>query len=274
MKGNIQQTLRSSHMLRCLTTAVLTLAFVSVPYTLVHAFAALPTREDRTVLAEMASLYNKDTLNEDELLEKDAQDKESAQTKKHKSHTLARQLISRASAAEKYVTADMQSLEDSESHLAGLDARLKSEESLARKIESNAAEKSLGYEEAACGVRDVLRYTLVSDNDRYNEQVRASLQKLEAAGYRVVKFSNAWGGKFYQGINVQLLSPAGVPVELQLHTPQSYSVKQASHGVYEIRRDPASTQEEVQRATRLSLAYNAQVTQPLGAEQIAWPLAS
>lgn len=275
MGNNIQKQLRGSHALRFLTTALLTLACVFAPYMLVHCFAAMPTREDRTVLAEMASLYNQDDLDKDELLEeRAAQDKESVTAKKIKSHALAKQLIARASAAEKDVTADMQSLEDAASRLAGLDCRLKSEDSLARKIESDATGKFLGYEEAASGVSDVLRYTLIASSGQYNAQVRTALQKLEAAGYRVVKFRNAWGGKFYQGINVQLVSPAGVPVELQLHTPQSFSIKQASHGVYEIRRDPQSTPEEVQRATRLSLAYNAQVRKPLGAELIDWPLAS
>ena len=274
MESNLQQILRGSHVLRFLTTAVLTFVFASVPYTLVHGYAALPAREDRTVLAEMASLYNEDGLDDEESIAKGVTDKEALPEKDGKSHRLARQLRSRASAAEQDVTADMRSLEGGESRLAGLEARLKSEESLARKIESKAAASSLPYEDAASRVHDVLRYTLVAEDDRYNEQVQASLQKLAAAGYRVLNFRNAWGGKFYQGINVQLQSPAGIPVELQLHTPQSYAVKQASHGVYEIRRDPASTPEEVQRATRLSLAYNAQVRQPLGAEQLAWPLAS
>ena len=274
MGNDIQKQLRGSHALRCLPTALRRLACGFAPYMLVHCFAAVPTREDRTVFAEMASLYNQDDLDKDELLEERAQDKESVTAKKIKSHMLAKQLIARASAAEKDVTADMQSLEDAASRLAGLDCRLKSEDSLARKIESDAAGKSLGYEEAASGVSDVLRYTLIASSGQYNEQVRTALQKLVATGYRVVKFRNAWGGKFYQGINVQLVSPADVPVELQLHTPQSFSIKQASHGVYEIRRDPQSTPEEVQRATRLSLAYNAQVRKPLGAELIDWPLAS
>ena len=99
------------------------------------------------------------------------------------------------------------------------------------------------------------------------------VDSLAESGYQVMKFNNAWGGKYYQGVNVQLESPDGVPVELQLHTPQSFAIKQASHGVYEIRRDPASTPEQVARAKRLSLAYNAQVRTPEGAEALDWPAA-
>ncbi|MCI7717344.1 MAG: hypothetical protein MSH67_09315, partial [Mitsuokella jalaludinii] len=92
--------------------------------------------------------------------------------------------------------------------------------------------------------------------------------------YRVEKFRNAWGGKFYQGVNVHLVSPSGVRVEPQFHTPQSFAVKQASHAVYEIRRNPASSAEEVEEATRLSLAYNAAVIVPEGARAIHWPVAA
>ena len=82
--------------------------------------------------------------------------------------------------------------------------------------------------------------------------------------------NNAWGGKFYQGINVHLLSPSGVKAELQFHTPNSYAIKQASHGVYEIRRNPEATPEEVADATAKSIAYNAQVKIPAGAKAICW----
>ena len=98
------------------------------------------------------------------------------------------------------------------------------------------------------------------------------MQKLAESGYQVMKFNNAWGGKFYQGINVQLMSPAGVKTELQFHTPNSYAIKQASHGVYEIRRNPEATPEEVAEATAQSIAYNNQVKVPAGAKAIDWQI--
>ena len=75
-------------------------------------------------------------------------------------------------------------------------------------------------------------------------------------------------------MNVHLVSPSGVRVELQFHTPQSFTIKQASHEVYEIRRSPSSTPEQVAEATRRSIEYNAQVVVPEGAEAISWPKAA
>ena len=167
----------------------------------------------------------------------------------------------------------MKRLENDDMQLQGLDYRFKGEESLVRKIESDAEKQDIALEAAAENIHDVLRYTLTIDADRYQEAVPNVLGQLTSSGYTVEKFNNAWGGKYYQGVNVQLESPDGVPVELQLHTPQSFAVKQASHGVYEIRRDPASTPEQVAKAKRLSLAYNAQVRTPEGAEALDWPAA-
>ena len=68
------------------------------------------------------------------------------------------------------------------------------------------------------------------------------------------------------------MRPSGVRVELQFHTPQSFAVKQASHAVYEIRRNPASSAEEVEEETRLRQAYNAAVIVNYGARALNWPV--
>ena len=195
-------------------------------------------------------------------------------TKKQRSRLLAEALLYKAEVAEPEVTADMRTLERSSAHLQGLEYRLKTMDSLARKIESDAEEDQVSLMAAAAGISDVLRYTLTCSAEDYSQMVPEALAVLTAKGYQVEKFRNAWGGKFYQGVNVHLLSPAGTRVELQFHTPQSFAIKQASHEVYEIRRNPASTAEEIEEATRLSLAYNAKVIEPEGARAISWPLAA
>ncbi len=183
---------------------------------------------------------------------------------------LAQSLIAEAQAAEPEVTRDMRALEQHGSYLTGLTHRIKAEDSLMQKILSDAVTDNVNLGQAADGIGDVLRYTLVIGEADYSRRVPEAMQKLTANGYEVVKFHNAWGGKFYQGINVQLLSPAGVKTELQFHTPNSYAIKQASHGVYEIRRNPDSTPAEVAEATAQSIAYNAKVKMPPGAKEITW----
>ena len=185
---------------------------------------------------------------------------------------LAQSLISEAKAAEPQVTRDVQALEQNGAYLTGLSHRIKEEGSLMQKILADAVKDNVNLSQAADGISDVLRYTLVIKEEDYSHQVPEAMQKLTDSGYQVVKFHNAWGGKFYQGINVQLLSPSGVKTELQFHTPNSYAIKQASHGVYEIRRNPESTPEEVAEATAASIAYNNQVKMPAGAKDITWTI--
>ena len=183
---------------------------------------------------------------------------------------LAQSLIAEAQAAEPDVTRDMRALEQKGAYLTGLTHRIKAEDSLMQKILTDAVADNVDLGQAADGISDVLRYTLVIKEADYSRRVPEAMEKLTASGYEVLKFRNAWGGKFYQGINVQLMSPAGVKTELQFHTPQSYAIKQASHGVYEIRRNPEATPEEVADATAKSIAYNAQVKVPAGAKEICW----
>ena len=183
---------------------------------------------------------------------------------------LAQSLIAEAQAAEPDVTRDMRALEQKGVYLTGLTHRIKAEDSLMQKILTDAVADNVDLGQAADGISDVLRYTLVIKEADYSRRVPEAMEKLTASGYEVLKFRNAWGGKFYQGINVQLMSPAGVKTELQFHTPQSYAIKQASHGVYEIRRNPEATPEEVAEATARSIAYNNQVKMPAGAKDIAW----
>ena len=183
---------------------------------------------------------------------------------------LAQSLIAEAQAAEPDVTRDMRALEQKGVYLTGLTHRIKAEDSLMQKILTDAVADNVDLGQAADGISDVLRYTLVIKEADYSRRVPEAMEKLTASGYEVLKFRNAWGGKFYQGINVQLMSPVGVKTELQFHTPQSYAIKQASHGVYEIRRNPEATPEEVADATAKSIAYNAQVKVPAGAKEICW----
>lgn len=290
--ADVLSHLHAARILRSFTATALMVVGAFAPLTLVHGFAAPPEGVGpRAAIGEVAHLPSPlrtrsadargglthhgaaapvANLPEETTLAVGASEesKEESESKR-----LARRLLARAGAVERAVTQDMQRLENAHAQLLGLDYRMKTEDSLARKIASDAREQDISCDEAAGGMHDVLRYTLAIDRDRYQEAVPAVLASLSAQGYTIERFRNAWGGRYYQGVNVQLKNPDGVPVELQLHTPQSFAIKQASHGVYEIRRDPRATDEEKEKARRLSLAYNAQVQVPEGAEALSWPAA-
>ena len=124
-----------------------------------------------------------------------------------------------------------------EGKLEGLDFRVKSEESLARKIAARARANP-GLEPgdvAANSISDALRYTAVLKDDQYATAVKDMLSHLESKGFKVDKIKNYWQpGDDYNGINVTLRDPEELKVELQFHTPDSFHVKEKeSHPLYE-----------------------------------------
>ena len=124
----------------------------------------------------------------------------------------------------------------------GLAFRLKSEESLSRKIaekveEGNASGLVFTADEAAASMSDVIRYTYVVNDDTYSVATQRILSDLEARGYSL-RVKNYWQeGNTYKGVNVAMKDPDGIPVELQFHTSESLRVKEgALHEIYERQR--------------------------------------
>jgi hypothetical protein len=151
----------------------------------------------------------------------------------------AQQLITVAAKAESAATASLTSLADKTGgEMVGLDYRLKSEESLTRKIFDIADATGEDPVEVANDMKDVLRYTTVFAPDKYVEGVKATVAQLLATGHTKKKFKNTWGNKTgYLGINAVFVTPDGAMFELQFHTPQSFHAKdEGTHELYEEQR--------------------------------------
>lgn len=135
-------------------------------------------------------------------------------------------MLAKASQAEKRVTPDLQGLANQQGmKMEGLDFRLKTEDSLIRKLGDTPADQ----------VGDALRYTMVSGADDLAGNAASTLRTLQDKGYEVVKVKNTFlPDAPYKGLNTQLRSPDGQLFELQFHTPQSFDVKQnLTHKLYE-----------------------------------------
>jgi hypothetical protein len=121
---------------------------------------------------------------------------------------------------------------------SSLEQRLKSTDSLARKIDQDA-EKDYGgdREKAANAISDAVRYTLNVDEESYTDGVERTIKSVEETGWKVESVKNFWqAGDPYDGTNIKL-SKDGVKVELQLHTPNSHRVKEVDlHDDYETYR--------------------------------------
>lgn len=164
----------------------------------------------------------------------------------------AKYVRTKAEIYEPKITMDMKSLENSNSKLVGLDYKLKGEDSLSRKIISDSIDDTISYTKSATNIGDSVRYTLVISDEMYTSEIKKSLDSLVDKGYKVNKFKNFWGEDIYQGINVSLISPDGIKMELQFHTNDSFITKEKlNHIYYEIARNKSATEIEQSIANKI-----------------------
>lgn len=181
----------------------------------------------------------------------------------------AKTLVANATKIEPALTAEMQRLADThQGELKGLDFRLKTPESLARKIAKDVAEGkgALTVDQVAGKMFDVNRYTMQFAEETYSDSAQRVINELEAAGNKV-KVNNYWNvaDNPYQGINLQVTTPSGAQYELQFHTPTSLAVKEGDlHKIYELSRKETDVA-KIAEYTRQSFEAAAKIPVPKGA---------
>jgi hypothetical protein len=164
-----------------------------------------------------------------------------------------RRLVAGAELHDPEVTALMGSVAgETDGWLVGLPHRVKTVESLTRKLNDLVAQNpTRGVEAASSQVYDVLRYTVVATDDRYMEVHDQVLDGLRQRGATVVLDANRWAGPGYRGINVRL-RVGDWRFEVQFHTPASYEATKATRGYYEEERlaeTPEARKDELHEMT-------------------------
>lgn len=188
-----------------------------------------------------------------------------------KSKEMSLALIEVSTKAEGPTTKSLTTLADQTGgEMIGLDYRLKSEESLTRKIFDIADATGEDPAEVAKDMKDVLRYTTVFAPEKYVQGVKDTVKELLATGHTKKKFKNTWGNKSgYLGINAVFVTAEGAMFELQFHTPQSFHAKdEGTHALYEEQRrlDPAS--DRYAELAQLQQDVFNEVIRPKGAEDL------
>ena len=163
----------------------------------------------------------------------------------HGEHSSEQQIVQaaaglhdRAVKAEPGLTRDVRGIvEGLGGRMEGIDRRLKTRESLQRKIAADVKDTGNTPDQVASKIFDTNRYTGVFPAGSYSTESKAVLDRLRAEGY-TLRVKNFWTNENnpYQGVNVQVTSPDGTQWELQLHTDQSLGAKGPAHKVYERQR--------------------------------------
>ncbi|MGW2364177.1 ATP nucleotide 3'-pyrophosphokinase [Streptomyces sp. NPDC001667] len=183
--------------------------------------------------------------------------------------------LAHAQQAEQSISPEMRAVAQvSHATLIGFDQRLKSADSLKRKVATSLkATPGQTVDGALAKINDSIRYTLEWPDGRYVKGVAAASSMLSSWGNDSVKWSNTWGaGKGYKAINSAWRDlGSGHVFEVQFHTPSSKWAQEVTHKLYEEQRLPSTPAERAKELQEQQDAIFASVPVPEGAERLAAP---
>lgn len=126
--------------------------------------------------------------------------------------------------------------------LVGLKFRVKTPESIARKIEGKIVSEGKSVKDAVEDMRDVNRYTLSASPKNLVNATKSTIEEMKKNGFECFKKKcTFYEGSEYFGINMGFKNTKGQKVEVQANTPESLKVKEANHLLYEEQRLPSTT---------------------------------
>ena len=166
------------------------------------------------------------------------------------------QLIERAHSIEPPITKVLQETSKAlGARMEGLEFRFKGLDSLVRKIKGKVRNDKKSLDVATKDMKDVLRYTMILDENNFVEGFEKTRENLAKLGYNIYRIKNTFqDGESYKGLNTNVKDSQGNIFELQFHTQKSFDLKMGPlHKMYEEQRelDP-NYPEEVERSDYLN----------------------
>ncbi|MFE7312331.1 ATP nucleotide 3'-pyrophosphokinase [Streptomyces sp. NPDC057555] len=159
--------------------------------------------------------------------------------------------------------------------VVGFDQRLKSPDSLKRKIATRMQETpGQSVETSLAQINDSVRYTLQWSTRQYTHGATVAAGLLSSWGNDSKRWSNTWArAKGYKAVNSAWRAPrSGQVFEVQFHTPQSKAAQLATHKLYEEQRLPSTTPQRARELQKQQDAIFAAVPVPAGAERLTAPV--
>ena len=175
-------------------------------------------------------------------------------------NALANRYFKKAEKFEPQITKDVvDSIKNIGSTMYGLDNRLKQPESLSRKILSDSVNKGIDKEKAANDISDIIRYTMISDEDKLVDDYKKLKDLLEEKGYEEQQLKNYYKRFYDNKVSHKALQSVykdknGVSFEIQYHTPSSQAVKELKLPLYnearQLKTSDTDRKEEIENEMR------------------------
>lgn len=173
-------------------------------------------------------------------------------------------LLARAAKVEGQLTDDLVASIADGTNAYELENRLKSPQSLARKIRTMA-----GTQFDQQPIEDVVRYTIVAPEP--DDLVPTSLEaydSLNRHGWTINGAVHSYAeGSRYKGLHL-FLQKFGERVEVQIHSRESIEVKNKTRPLYVVERDPTQPRNKRAEARNAAIALSAQMRRPRGIDEL------
>lgn len=161
-----------------------------------------------------------------------------------KASSYANSIHAKASSKEPTITRNVKTVAKmSGFNMYGLEHRLKTKESIKRKIETDSLEKNIGLDEASNDLKDAVRYTAITDDNHFVSAYKKFKQGMKRKGYEEVRCKNYFNlyreGKVkHKSVQSVFEDEDGYVFEVQFQTPASQKAKDLKLPIYEERRRP------------------------------------
>lgn len=125
----------------------------------------------------------------------------------------------------------------------GLENKLKTKESIKRKIETNSIEDGTTPYESAKGIKDAVRYTSLSNDNDFTSNYFSVKDSLSKLGYKETRCKNYFdlynkGLAKHKSVQSIFEDESGYKFEIQFQTKASQKAKDRKVPIYEERRNP------------------------------------
>ena len=126
-------------------------------------------------------------------------------------------------------------------NMYGLENRLKTKDSISRKIDKKSKEGNISITKASNDIKDAIRFTTISSDNDFVKNYQSMKYELENKGYTETRCKNYWdlykqGKVKHKSVQSNFSTKDGYEFEIQFHTKSSQDAKNKKLPIYEERR--------------------------------------
>lgn len=168
------------------------------------------------------------------------------------------------------MTSDVLAALPPDARMHGLEFRMKSPDSLARKLDQRYKKAPFTPpEQHAADITDVVRYTAISHPREVVATAHVMVERLTERGWTVIEAEQSYlDGNQYKGLHMLARHSRGHIAEFQFHTDASQQLKDDTHVDYEKARDTRVPAAERAALTENMAARWAKIPTPAGLTEL------